>query len=882
MVNNRWLYWSSPLNSVSIAERKLEIVVRAIVTSIFFAVGIAGLAVFVLFWAQVQREVLLEPGWKTLLTDRRFFFFSCSLLADAYVAYRLFAASGRHDALPIGQAGTPPHQLRAAQDVLRLGHEERFALNHALSAESLHALESAWKLAKLFSSEELFGIYLFATLLRSKKITALRARLEVSGQRLHDLTQAVMQSKKTATAQSPRLGIEFHTTLFTAFSHAQHRRAAQVDITDLFAAVCTTQDVRDVLDELAITLDSIENVCLWMTMQEDIRRRFHAFRRLARLRPKGAMNRAMTATATPLLNLFSRDLTRVAQLGASDICIGRERELQQALQFLESGRHVLLVGDAGSGKSALLAGIAERMVSEDVPETLRDKRLIAIAVPELIAASARFGGPAAALEEVLNEATRASNTVLVFENIHYLLGAGADGAMDLAGVLSVALSERQLQVIGTIRTEEYSALRHSISGMNTEFAAMTIEEMSRDDTIRTLELKSGAVEFRRHVYFSYHALAKLVELAGRYLHEKAMPAKALELLDPIATDVAAARGRYTFVTADDVARIVAERARVPVSAVTATERDTLLHLEDRLHKRIVGQEEAVVAVASALRRARTELRDAQRPIASFLFLGPTGVGKTELAKTVAAVYFGDENAMVRFDMSEYQEQSSISRLLGAEAGYRGSDAGGLLTEAIRQQPFSLVLLDELEKAHPDILNLLLQVMDDGRLTDASGRTVDCTNIILIATSNAATEAISDAQQQGASDTAIKQSLLHDVLPRIFRPELLNRFDQVVVFHQLTKLEIVQIAKLLLGDVEQQLSAKGIAFEATEAAVRELADRGYDPVFGARPLRRVIQETVDNALASYLLSEKLGRRDRAILEPGGVIRVERAPSILSRQ
>jgi ATP-dependent Clp protease ATP-binding subunit ClpA len=349
-------------------------------------------------------------------------------------------------------------------------------------------------------------------------------------------------------------------------------------------------------------------------------------------------------------------------------------------------------------------------------------------------------------------------------------------------------------------------------------------------------------------------------------------------MEEVAVFVRKRRGSDAVVSGEDVATVVSEKTNITVTKVTEAESARLMNLEERIHERIIGQDEAVRAVASALRRARVELRDLRRPIANLLFLGPTGVGKTELAKTVAEVYFGDETNMIRLDMSEYQDAQSIYRLLGSPVETGRGNEGGYLTEAVRHNPFSLVLLDELEKAHPDILNVFLQVMDDGRMTDTTGRTIDFTNVIIIATSNAGTEVIQEGIREGATIDQLREQLLERELGRYFRPEFLNRFDQIVVFRPLAESEIVSVARLLLKQLAKRLEQKGIHLEASEAAVRELANAGFDPVFGARPLRRVIQERVDDALAKFLLTGKLGRRDRVILEPGGVIRVEEAPSI----
>ncbi|HEU0051085.1 MAG TPA: ATP-dependent Clp protease ATP-binding subunit, partial [Patescibacteria group bacterium] len=407
-----------------------------------------------------------------------------------------------------------------------------------------------------------------------------------------------------------------------------------------------------------------------------------------------------------------------------------------------------------------------------------------------------------------------------------------------------------------------------------KFGKVMVQELSPDDSIRVLLAKSGTIEYQNSVFFSYAALEKTVQLAARYIRDARLPESAIQIAKEAAVRARKEHGEGSFVMVDDVASVVHEKTNIPVEAVTQDESAKLLNLEERLHKRVIGQEEAVMAVAQAIRRARAEMREGKRPIANFLFLGPTGVGKTELAKAVAAEYFGSEQAMVRLDMSEYQDASSVARVIGAP----GDNRGGLLTEAVRNRPFTIVLLDELEKAHPDILTLFLQVMDDGRLTDGVGRTVDFTNVVLIATSNAGTNFIQDQVKAAVPLEQIKTALLERELKGIFRPEFLNRFDGVIVFKPLTMDDVTQIAWLMVNGIAKRLEEKGIIFRADDAAVEELAQIGFDPLFGARPLRRVIQEKVENGLADLVLRQAVGRRDTVTLLSGAKLAVDKAERV----
>lgn len=478
------------------------------------------------------------------------------------------------------------------------------------------------------------------------------------------------------------------------------------------------------------------------------------------------------------------------------------------------------------------------------------------------------------MQIIMSEIVRAGNVILFIPNIHNMIGVRTtEGELDISEVLADALKKNLFIVIATSITGEYRKYieNKSLGGF---LQKVEINEPDKNATIQILEANVMSIEGREHIYFSYASLAKAFDLSTRYISERFLPDKAINLLQEVAIYVKNKRGRQTIVQADDVAAIIAEKTSIPVTKITEQEGEKLLKLEDEIHRRIVDQDEAVKMVASALRRARTELRDLKRPIVNLLFLGPTGVGKTELAKTVAEVYFGDENKMARLDMSEYQTAESIYRLIGTP----DSKESGQLTEQIRRNPFTLLLLDEIEKAHSDILNVFLQVMDDGRLTDALGRTIDFTNVILIGTSNAGTDFIQEEMQNGTSVAEIQNRLVRERLKNYFRPEFLNRFDGVIVFKPLGKVEIKQIAQLLLNKLAKQMIEKGITLKATDEAVTELSEAGFDPIFGARPLRRVIQERVNDALAQYLLTGKIGRRDIAILEKGGIIKVEKGMTI----
>lgn len=875
--NGQWLVWRRRLSSAAIAEQHVEWISRAIVNGTLLLTGMVGLLVG--FWQLVQLIEAQQPVQR-FLSDRSIplGFFWLSVLCDLYIFYRLDRERrgaqriSRSTRAVVSSAGSFKAFLRERQkavDVAGAFHEG-----------SLRAVEDAWLFARRLGQRSAEPTHLLATLLGQPTIGTLFVRLNIPVVKITPKIQHVLRAQEPSGGIDPVLSPAFTEILLRAYAHAGSDRRGTVDPPDLFAALFATRSrARDILEDLEVDEQQMRNVIAWAVIQKRLRDQWQRYRSRALWKPKGVMDRAMTAQATPVLDHFSEDLTQLARIGALPFMVDRERELAEILRIVESGAGgVLLIGHPGVGKTSMLYGIAERMATEDIPEVLKDKRLVALSAPQLVAGAGGIGELEERLAEILKEVTKSGTIVLVLENVHELVGVSSVGGqtLDLADMLAQSLKQRRFTVFGTTTPADFRRHLEGRGGLASALHTVLINEVDENGAILICEARSGTIEYRQKVFFSYAAIEAAVRLSTRYLHERFLPEKAIDVLEETAVAVAKTKGARAVVTADDVARTVSEKSGVEVTRVSEGETDKLLHLEATMHKRIVGQEEAVVAVAAALRRSRAELRDPRRPIANFLFMGPTGVGKTELAKTVAAVYFGSEGDMVRLDMSEYQDAASLARLIGAPVGF--GERGGYLTESVRNNPYTILLLDELEKAHPDALNLFLQVMDDGRLTDASGRTVDFTNVILIATSNAATPYIQERLLAGKIVPDIKRELLAGQLQRWFRPEFINRFDDVIVFTPLSEPEIQKIARLLIGKVQKQLEDKGITLQVTDEAVAELAAAGFDPLYGARPLRRVIQDRVDNALATALLEKKIARRDVAILEPGGVIRVEKGEEL----
>ncbi|MEU7057822.1 ATP-dependent Clp protease ATP-binding subunit [Streptomyces sp. NPDC046197] len=640
-------------------------------------------------------------------------------------------------------------------------------------------------------------------------------------------------------------------------------------------------------------------------------------------------------SSTPTLDKYSRDLTELARQGRIDPVIGRDEEIEQTIEVLSrrGKNNPVLIGDAGVGKTAIVEGLAQRIVEGDVPDILAAHRVVALDLTGVVAGTRYRGDFEERLNNIVGEIRDHSGQLIVFiDELHTVVGAGGGGeggSMDAGNILKPALARGELHVVGATTLEEYRRIEKD-AALARRFQPILVPEPSVPDALEILRGLRDRYEAHHQVRYTDEALVAAVELSDRYLTDRRLPDKAIDLLDQAGarvrlqartkgTDVRAMereveqlardkdqavadeqyeqatqlRDRITqlkeritresgggevdegltlVVTTEAIAEVVSRQTGIPVSSLTQEEKERLLGLEEHLHRRVVGQDEAVSVVAEAVLRSRAGLADPDRPIGSFLFLGPTGVGKTELARALAEALFGSEDRMVRLDMSEYQERHTVSRLIGAPPGYVGHEEAGQLTEVVRRHPYSLLLLDEMEKAHPDVFNILLQVLDDGRLTDSQGRTVDFTNTVIVMTSNLGSEAITrrgagigfGAGGAEADEEARREQILRP-LREHFRPEFLNRIDEIVVFRQLTAEQLRQITDLLLERTRRLLHAQDVTVEFTAAAVDWLAQRGFQPEYGARPLRRVIQREVDNELSHLLLDGRIGAGGRVTVD-----------------
>ncbi|MBD2620972.1 ATP-dependent Clp protease ATP-binding subunit [Microcystis flos-aquae FACHB-1344] len=598
-----------------------------------------------------------------------------------------------------------------------------------------------------------------------------------------------------------------------------------------------------------------------------------------------------------ILAQYGRNLSQEVKNGKIDPVIGREPEIERVVQILgrRTKSNPILLGEPGVGKTAIAEGLAQRIHNGDIPELLQDKQVIALDMGSLLAGTRFRGDFEERLKGVVEEVRKSGNIILFIDEIHTLVGAGSmGGAMDASNLLKPALARGELQCLGATTLDEYKRHIERDAALERRFQPVMVGEPTKEQAIEILRGLKATYEDFHQVKYDQKAIEAAVNLSSRYINDRFLPDKAIDLLDEAgsrthlryslqSTSPAEVREESPLINpeslipvvdAEEIAQIVAAWTGIPVTQLTETESESLLNLEYQLHERIIGQQEAVNAVSRAIRRARVNLKNPNRPIASFIFAGPTGVGKTELTKALAKLLFGSESSMIRLDMSEFMESHTVSKLIGAPPGYIGYNEGGQLTEAVRRQPYRVVLFDEIEKAHPDVFNLLLQLLEDGHLTDSQGRRVDFKNTLIIMTSNIGSKVIEKGGNSLGFEIAddFAQSRYQQISNRVteelkqyFRPEFLNRLDEIIVFRQLTREEVTQIADILIADLAKQLTEKGISVEVTAAFKDLVINEGYDPSYGARPLRRALTRRLEDSLAVAMLSGKVNSGDHAILD-----------------
>ena len=570
---------------------------------------------------------------------------------------------------------------------------------------------------------------------------------------------------------------------------------------------------------------------------------------------------------TRILDQYSRDLTMLAASGSFDPVIGRDEEIRRSVQILSrrSKNNPVLIGEPGVGKTAVAEGIAAYIAGSDAPDSMAGKRLVALDLPALLAGTKYRGDFEERVKAVLKDVKKAGDVILFIDEMHTMIGAGsAEGAIDAANILKPALGRGEVQIIGATTPEEYRRHIEKDAALERRFQPVKIAEPSRGDSLKMLGAVRQSLEKHHGVKISDAALTAAVDLSARYINDRFLPDKAIDLADEAAAHIRVSGGGL--VTAEDIAGIVSMWTGIPVANLSADETKRLCNMESILHRRVIGQNEAVTAVSRAIRRGRVGLSDPNRPIGSFLFLGPTGVGKTELCRALAEAVFGESDAMIRLDMSEYMEKHAVSKLIGSPPGYVGYEDGGQLTERVRRKPWSVVLFDEIEKAHEDVWGILLQIMDDGRLTDSAGRVVSFRNTIIVMTSNVGAKSISDGRPRmgftpdGGDEAQLMRARINEELRRTFKPEFLNRIDETIVFRRLSRAEIRSIAERMLLTVAERFKALGMTLSVPDQVVDFLAERGYDEKYGARPLRRAIRSMIEDKAAELMLTDSLGRGD----------------------
>nr|YP_009397103.1 Clp protease ATP binding subunit [Spyridia filamentosa]ARW66289.1 Clp protease ATP binding subunit [Spyridia filamentosa] len=688
-----------------------------------------------------------------------------------------------------------------------------------------------------------------------------------------------------------------------------------------------------VLENLAVNVSSIRTEVIQMLGDN------------AEVNTNGSNNQARSKT--PTLEEFGSNLTELAVEGVLDPVVGRQKEIERVIQILgrRTKNNPVLIGEPGVGKTAIAEGLAQRIANRDIPSILEDKLVVTLDVGLLVAGTKYRGEFEERLKRIMDEIKSANNVILVIDEVHTLIGAGAaEGAIDAANLLKPALARGELQCIGATTLEEYRKHIEKDAALERRFQPVLVGEPTVEETIEILFGLRDRYEKHHQLKMSDAALAAAAKYANQYISDRFLPDKAIDLIDeagsrvrllnsqlpPAARELdkelrsllktkdeairaqkyekaeqyrtremeikaqiaAIAQSKKSepelkiedpVVTEEDIAEIVAFWTGIPVTKLTKSESEKLMHMEETLHGRIIGQDEAVVAVSRAIRRARVGLKNPSRPIASFIFSGPTGVGKTELTKALASYFFGSQEAMVRLDMSEYMERHTVSKLIGSPPGYVGYSEGGYLTEAVRKRPYTVILFDEIEKAHPDIFNLLLQILEDGRLTDAKGRTIDFKNTLLIMTSNIGSKVIEKGggglgfelgESQVESQYNRIKSLVNEELKQYFRPEFLNRLDEIIVFRQLTKDEVTEIADIMLKEVFDRIKQQDIELSVTSRFKNRLVDEGYNPSYGARPLRRAVMRLLEDSLAEEVLSGNIKEGDSAVVDvsDNGVVKV----------
>lgn len=872
----KFLYWNASITKANISLRKLKQFMNLIIdlaSYLVFIVGFSSLCYHFFINTSLKiNEIINFYQEKNILI----IMFWIGLLALLFIIYRTSerkAGKQKIKEIKIGRTKTFPNNWNEL-----VKYKKKLEISSGYKEKTLQIIEDSHLLALKLRHKEVTPVHLFSSILKSRKAVVLFTRLNVSGKKLLKKLNNYLekQDKELKKESDLKLSKEVKEILIAGYTEAYDLNQKHVNVLNIiFFCIEKNKFLREILLDFKVDQNKIKNTIEWFRIDKKLLENYKHYKRVARFKPKTVMDRAYTAQATPLLNSYAYDLTLAAKWGRLPLCTARDKEIKQIFDTFKSGRNgIILTGQEGVGKKTIIHGIAARMVEEKVPDFLKDKRLLELDIAHLVSGA----DPSQAEERlliILNEIARAGNIILYIENLENLIGisAGEEESLELSEVLANALDRKSIYFLSAAEETNYIKYIEK-TAIGNSLDRIKIKEPEGNQAIQIIESKISTLEAKHKIFFSYNALEAAILLSSKFIHDKYLPQKAINILEKTAVRKAgeSIKGKVSICDKNDVAKTIQQITDIPIEDLEQKEAETLLNLEKEIHKYMINQEEAVSAIADSLRRARTQLREGKRPISSFLFMGPTGVGKTELAKTITKVYFKKKEYLIRLDMSEYQHEDSVKKMIGS------TGSTGFLTEEVRQKPFSLILLDEFEKAHPKIFNLFLQVMDDGRLSDGEGKTIDFTNSIIIATSNAGSNYIQREMVAGTPTEEIKKALINEHLNKILRPELINRFDGIIVFKPLSRENIVDITKLMLKKIKKMLKEKGILFETTEGGISKLAEEGYDPKFGARPLRRLLQKKIENEIAKHILAGNLGRRDTVVINNNAQIEIKKAEEL----
>ena len=742
----------------------------------------------------------------------------------------------------------------------------------ALGASACEIIIDALEFAKENSFAEVTPIILLAALEQNTdgKYLLLRCGFGIEKDISAEIAQAVVKVPKSSGKTGARISQEIVLVLEAARQNCLSRNRMEIVSGDILIGLIEKSKVfKELMFETKIDEKDLKQVVEW---HEFLKEKYEHFKKSFWQKDyiEGGIGRDWSYGYTPTLNQFAKNLNMSVEGGGAVEIYGRSREIDEIERILAktNRNNVLLIGDHGIGKKTIVKGFATKIVAGNVLPVIRYRQIFQVDTGALLSGSGGAPEIAARVKMVFNEAVRAGNIILFFDNFHALVSRQEGVGQVNTSEIILPYLEAGINIIGATTLDDYHKNIEANPGVAAAFNRIEVKEPNQTETVQVLREIIPVIERRDGVFWPYQAVKEVVRVADRYIHNKPFPQKAIEIVDEVS--VAVAKSGEKIVHAKAIDELVGKKLEVPVAQAEGEEAAKLLNLEAFLHKRVIGQDEAISAISGAMRRARSGIQSKQRPIGNFLFLGPTGVGKTETSKALAEAYFGSEKSMIRVDMSEFQEQSSIYRLIGSPPAAGAEGEKGQLTTAVTDNPFCLILLDEIEKAHKDIVTLFLQVFDDGRLTDGTGKTIDFTNTIIIATSNAGSELIRQNLQKNIHGEEMKKSLL-DFLQKegIFRPEFLNRFDAVVDFHPLSQDQIKQVAELMLKSLAERMAEKEITVKFTPKAIEKLAEVGFDPVYGARPMRRAIQDKVENVLATSMLSGKIARGAQVTLDEGDI-------------